>query len=145
MSKRNMKLDERLSAQPRLFDTEVQEGLFDISLGFRQCLSRTMHGCKKDRYSISAEVSRLTKSSFSKDMLDKYVASDPAYGLRAESLTAVCYSIGSLEPFRYLLEPLGSDVLNPEDRELVRLARLEEEKRELDAEIMRLRVRRGIR
>lgn len=145
MSKRNMKLDERLSAQASLFDTDVAEGMFDISLGFRQCLSRTIHGSGKDRYHVAAEVSRLTRSSVSKEMLDKYTGSDTAYGMRAEALPALCHSIGSLEPFRYLLDPLGSDVLNPEDRDLVRLARLEEEKRRLDMEIMSLRQKRGIR
>lgn len=143
--KRNQKLDERLSAQACLFDTEVSEGTFDISLGFRQCLSRTMRDCGKDRYHIAAEVSRLTSSSVSKEMLDKYTGSDTAYGMRAEVLPAVCHSIGSLDPFRYLLDPLGSDVLNPEDRDLVRLARLEEEKRKLDVEIAQLRAKRGIR
>jgi hypothetical protein len=145
MSKRNQKLDERLSAQTSLFDTEPPEGMFDVSLGFRQCLSRTIHGSGKDRYHISAEVSRLTRSSISKDMLDKYTGSDTAYGMRAEVLPAVCHSLGSLEPFRYLLDPLGSDVLNPEDRDLVRLARLEEDKRRIDMEIMSLRQKRGIR
>ncbi|MDD2319138.1 MAG: hypothetical protein PHO83_03705 [Geobacteraceae bacterium] len=145
MSKRNTKLDESLSVQKLLFDTEVAEGIFDISLGFRQCLSRTIHSCRKDRYQIAGEVSRLTQGSFSKDMLDKYTGSDTSYGIRAEALPAVCHTLGSLEPFRYLLEPLGSDVLNPEDRDLVRLARLEEQKRNLDAEIMQLRAKRGIR
>jgi len=146
--KRNQKLDERLSAQTNLFDTGVVEGMFDVSLGFRQCLSRTMHDCAKqgkDRYHIAAEVSRLTRSSVSKESLDKYCGSDLSYGMRAEQLTAVCHSIGSLEPFRYLLDPLGSDVLNPEDLDLVRLARLEEDKRKLDVEIAQLRAKRGIR
>lgn len=143
--KRNQKLDDRLSAQTCLFDTEVSEGLFDISLGFRQCLSRSIRDCGKDRYHIAAEMSRLTSSSVSKEMLDKYTGSDTAYGMRAEVLPAICHSIGSLDPFRYLLEPLGSDVLNPEDRDLVQLARLQEQKQKLEIEIARLSAKRGIR
>jgi hypothetical protein len=145
MSKRHAKFDESLSKQKLLFDTDVEEGAFDITLGFRQCLSRAIRECNKDRYQIAGEVSRLLRDSVSKEMLDKYTASDPSYGMRAEALPAVCHVLGSLEPFRYLLEPLGSDVLNPEDRDLIRLARLEEQKRNLDAEIMQLRAKRGIR
>ena len=81
MSKRSAKTDSRMSAQRDLFDTGLEEGALDVSLGFRQCLSREISACGKDRYHVAAEVSRLIKASFSKDMLDKYTSSDPSYGL----------------------------------------------------------------
>lgn len=145
MSKRTTKTDSRLSSQRDLFDTGMEEGALEISLGFRQCLSRSIHGCGKDRYLVAAEVSRLTKSNFSKDMLDKYTSSDPAYGLRAEVLTALCQVIGNMEPFRYLLEPLGYDLIGPDDAKFLKLAKLEEQRRALDLEIQQLRSKCGIR
>lgn len=144
MSKRKQQKGYSSSGQQGLFDTGLEEGALDISLGFRQCLSRTISASGKDRYHIAAEVSRLTKSNFSKDMLDKYTGSDASYGIRAEVLTALCYVLGSMEPFRYLLEPLDADVLNPEDKDMVKLARLQEKRKEIDLEIMELSRKRGL-
>lgn len=144
MSKRKQQAGYSTSAQQNLFDTVMEEGAFDISLGFRQCLSRSISTCGKDRYHVSAEVSRLTRSNFSKDMLDKYTSSDASYAIRAEVLTALCYVTGSMEPFRYLLEPLEADVLMPEDRDLVELARLHEQKKSLDTRIMEISRKRGL-
>lgn len=145
MSNHNHKKHPTISAQPDLFDTSLAEGTFDISLGFRQTLSRAIHNCGKDRFHVAAEVARLTSSNFSKDMLDKYTSSAPEYGIRAEVLTALCHVIGSMEPFRYLLEPLDADVLNPEDKDLVRLARLTEQRLTIDNEINQLRSKRGLK
>lgn len=144
MSKRRLQTGYGASAQQALFDTGVEEGALDISLGFRQCLSRTLSACGKDRYHVAAEVSRLTRTNFSKDMLDKYTSSAAEYGMRAEVLTALCYVAGSMEPFRYLLEPLDADVLLPEDRDLVELARLHEQKKTLDTRIMEISRKRGL-
>jgi hypothetical protein len=145
MSNHLHKRHQPTSAQRDLFDTTLAEGTFDISLGFRQCLSRSIHNCGKDRYQIAGEVARLTSSNFSKDMLDKYTSSDSSYGLRAEVLTALCYVIGCMEPFRYLLEPVDHDVLNPEDKDLVKLARLTEQRLTIDNEINQLRSKRGLK
>jgi len=138
MSNIKRKTGHSTSAQQSLFDTGLEEGAFDISLGFRQCLSRAISGCGKDRYHIAAEVSRLTRSNFSKDMLDKYTSSDASYGIRAEVLTALCHVMNTLEPFRYLLEPLGSDVLDPADRELMELTRIQEQIKKLESEKLRI-------
>jgi len=145
MSKRHSLQDNLLSRQPGLFPTEIAEGSLDIELGFRQNLSRLMHSCGKDRYQIAGEVSRLMRRDLTKDMLDKCVGSDTAYALRVGALPAVCQVVGSLEPFRYLVEPLGADIVNPEDRDLYRLARLEEQRRHLELEINNLRSKCGIR
>jgi hypothetical protein len=145
MSKRTLVKANGLSGQQGLFDTGVIEGGLDIALGFRQCLSRSIHRSGKDRYLIAAEISQACKRDMTKDMLDKYTSSDPAYGMRAEVLTAFCHSVGTLEPFRYLLEALGADVINPEDRKFLHLARLEDERRRLDGEIQNLRAQCGIK
>lgn len=137
--------DKALSGQRGLFDSGLSEGALDIGLGLRQCLSRTITESRLDRYFIAAEISRLTKSTVSKEMLDKYTSSNPDYCIRCEILTAFCQVVGSLEPFRYLLEPLGSDVLNPEDKDLIEMARLQEEERKIQTRIMQIRAKRGLK
>lgn len=145
MAKISTVKDKGLSGQRDLFDSGLSEGALDIGLGLRQCLSRAISDCKLDRYSIAAEISRLTKSTVSKEMLDKYTSSNPDYCIRCEILTAFCYVVGSFEPFRYLLEPLGSDVLKPEDKDLIELARLQEEERLIQGRIMQIRAKRGLK
>lgn len=146
MAKRTTKITMGMSMQQELFSGGMQEGALDIDLGFRQCLARAMgNGVNKDRYEIAAKMSRLMQSSISKETLDKYAASDPANGLRAAALTALCYVCGTFEPFQYLLEPLGSDVLNPQDRDLIRLARLQEQKRIIEQEMQQIQSKRGLK
>jgi len=145
MSKKIAGKDKGLSGQHGLFDTGLSEGALDIGLGLRQCLSRAISDSGLDRYRISSEISRLTGSSISKEMLDKYTSSNPDYCIRSETLTAFCHVVGSFEPFRYLLEPLGSDVLNPDDRDLIELARLQEQERVIQVKIMGIRQKRGLK
>lgn len=145
MSNRARKADKGMSGQPVLFDSELSEGMLDVSLGFKQCLSRAISISGKDRYQIGAEISRATQRDISREMLDKYTSSDPAYRLPAEILPAFCHVTVTLEPFRYLLDPLGSDVLNPADKDLIELARLQEEERKIQTRIMQIRVNRGIK
>jgi hypothetical protein len=145
MSKRLVGVDKGLSNQGGLFDTGFGEGAFDVSLGLRQCFSREITASRLDRYRVAAELSRLTKSTISKEMLDKFTGSDPAYGMRAEVLTAFCAILGTLEPFSYLLEPLGCDVLTEADKDLVELARLQEQEKAIQMKIMSIRQKRNLK
>jgi len=145
MSNRNHKRDEGLSMQPDLFGEGPVEGALDIHLGFRQCLSRSMHDSSKDRYQGAAEMSRLMRASISKETLDKCAASDPSHGLRAEALTSFCYVYNTYEPFQYLLEPLAAEVVTAVEMKYLKLARLEEQKRKLETEIQIIRSQCGIK
>lgn len=145
MSKKHHTPDGSASRQGALFDITMPEGTFDIALGFRQTLSRSMHNSGKDRYQIAAEVSRLMQRDLSKEMLDKVCGSDPAYALRAEALPAICHVIDCVEPLRYLVEPSGWDLISPEDKDLVELARLIEQERTISQRIMTLRAKRGLK
>ena len=145
MSKATRKIDKSISGQQGLFDTGLAEGSLDISLGFRQGLSRAITECKKDRYQIAAEISRLTMRDMTKEMLDKYTSSDQAYRFPAEALTAFCHVTGCVEPVNYLMVPLGMGVIGPTEMKFVKLSRLEEYKRTLETEIMQLRSQCGIK
>lgn len=145
MAKRTTKIDTHTAMLPGLIDSLTVEGAFDVDLGHRQCLSRAMSACGKDRYQIASDMSRLMKTTITKEMLDKYSASNPDNGMRASALTAFCFVTDTFEPFQYLLGPLGSDVLNPQDRDLIRLARLQEQKRLIEQEMQQIQSKRGLK
>jgi len=145
MSKRKVQTEKGISKQGALFDSGMSEGSLDIILGLKQLMSRLISASGKDRYIIAAEISRLTLRDLSKEMLDKITSSDPAY--RPDAVMTVAFSqvCGSLEPFHYLLEPLGAEVVTAADMKFLKLARLEEQRRQLEAEIMRVRTQCGIK
>ena len=143
MSKRQPEIDSSLSKQQQLFDTDLAEGGLDIVLGLKQLLSRLLQGF--DRYLVAAQISKATLKDISKDSLDKLLSSNPDYQPSAVQVVAICKIVDSLEPFRYLLDPLDSDVLNPEDRDLIELARLQEQERVIKAKMDQIRAKRGLR
>lgn len=145
MSKSKNVLQSFLSEQGNLFDSKIIEGSLDLSLIFRDSLSKALRGSKDSRWQIAAKISELTGHNITKDMLDKYTSSNLDYGFRAEDLTAFCAVTGSIDPVRVLLEPLGCDVLTPDDAGYVRLAKLERENVKLIGEISRLRIHLGIK
>jgi hypothetical protein len=135
--------DTSISKQLKLIDSGVDEGSFDIVLGLKQTLSRDLKGF--DRYLVAAQISKATLKQISKDTLDKKLSSDPDYQPGMVETAVICYLTGSLEPFRYVLEHLGSDVLNPEDRDLIELARLQEQERIIKAKMDAIRAKRGLK
>ena len=145
MSKRKSLIDTGLSKQQQLFDTDMSEGELDILLGLKQLMSRQIAASKLDRYDIAAGISRLTLRDCTKDMLDKLTSSDPAYEPGVVRLAAFCRVTGNLDPFRYVLEPLGAEIVNPEDVKFLKLARLEEQRRKLEQEIQHVRAQCGIK
>lgn len=145
MAKRTAKISRGMAAQQELFSVGMAEGELDIDLGHRQVLSRAMSDSGKDRYQIAAEMSRLMKASITKEMLDKYAASDPANGIRGAMLTAFCMVTNTFEPIRYLLEPLGADILPPEDQPLIEWARLTRERETIERRLQEIEAKNGIR
>jgi len=142
MSKRQHKNATAISEQMALIDTDLPEGSLDISLGIKQTLSRSLQGY--DRWLVAAHISRATNKDISKDMLDKILSSDPAYQPSFLVVTAIAAITADLETFRYGLEPLGSDVLDPADRDLIEVARIQEKIKMLEAEKMRILKTRGL-
>lgn len=145
MSNRNKKLHTVLSGQGDLFDTEISEGALDLSLIFRDSLTKALSACKDSRYQVAAKISEFTRRNLSKDMLDKFTSANLDYGFRAEELTAFAAVTRSLEPFRVLLAPLNCDVATPEDNTLLKLARLTQQRNHLSVEITRLETQLGIK
>lgn len=143
MSKRTLKVDNSMSKQQALFDTDLAEGSLDIVLGLKQLLSRLLQGY--DRYLVAAQISKATLKDISKDSLDKLLSSNPDYQPSAVQVVAIAKIVDSLEPFRYLLDPLDSDVLNPDDRDLIELARLQEQERIIKAKMDQIRSKRGLK
>lgn len=145
MANRKAKNDTGLSKQASLFDTGVSEGQLDILLGVKQLMSRQISTSGMDRYDIAAQISRLTRRDCTKDMLDKYTSSNLEYEPGILRFTAFCVATGGLEPMNYVLDPVGSAVINPSDRDLLRLAQLAEQKRTIELEMQSIQAKRGIR
>lgn len=145
MSKRRSQIDTGLSNQGNLFDTGGSEGLFDVLLGLKQLMSKQITASGQDRYDIAASVSRMTLRDMSKDMLDKLTSSDPAYEPGVLKLAAFCVSTGSFAPFSYVLNVVNRDVIDPANRDLLRLAQLAEQKRTIELEMQQIQVKRGIK
>ena len=143
MANRKAITDKGVSKQQGLFDTGPAEGSLDIVLGLKQLLSRLLKG--HDRYLVAAQIGKATLKEVSKDTLDKMLSSDPAYQPSAIQIVAICMITGSLEPFRYLLEPLEADVLPPEDRDLIEYARLQQQERVIKTRMDQIRSKRGWR
>lgn len=143
MSKKHHGIDMTVSSQMALIDTGLAEGSLDLCLGLKQLLSSQIH--KIDRYLVAAYVSRATRKEITKEMLDKYLSSNPDYQPSALLVTAIAAITGNLKAFQYLLEPLGSDVLDPADRDLIELARLQEQVKAIETKIMTIRQRRNLK
>lgn len=142
MVKKNRKIDTGISGQLALIDTGLAEGSFDYSLGLKQMLSSELHGM--DRWMIAAQLSKSTGVEISKETLDKRLSSDQAYQMYAIHMSPICAIRGNLNPYTYLLKPLGSDVLDPADRDLIEVARIQEKIKILEAEKMRILKTRGL-
>lgn len=143
MAKRTQRIDSSMSKQQMLFDSGLAEGSLDIVLGLKQLLSRLLQGY--DRYLVAAQISKATLKDISKDSLDKLLSSNTDYQPSAVQVVAIAKITGSLDPIKYLAEPLGGYVLPPEDGDLVEMARLQEERRKIEQRLQQLQARRGIR
>lgn len=144
MAKTKAAVDSSVSKQQGLFDSGPAEGSLDIVLGLKQLLSRMLRG--HDRYLVAAQISKATLKEISKDSLDKMLSSDPAYQPSAIQVVAICKICGdNIEPFQYLLEPLGGSALSADDYDLVEMARLQEEERKIKARMNVLLSKRGLK
>jgi hypothetical protein len=141
----NKSLDSTLSVQESLFDIPIAEGALDLSMTFRDTLSRSLTACKDSRYQVAAKISELTKRNMSKDMLDKYTSSNVNYELKAVDLPAFCAVCRTIEPLRALVTPLDCDVVNPEDSKQLKLAKLLQQQKTLAMEIARTEIELGVR
>ena len=135
--------DTSVSKQQVLFDTNLEEGSFDIALGLKQQLSRDLKGF--DRYMVAAQISKAMLKDISKDTLDKKLSSNPDYQPGLIETAVICKITGSLEPFKYVLEYLDSDVLNPEDHDLLELTRLQQQERIIKDKMNKILSRRGFK
>jgi len=145
MSKKQKVLNGPLSKQCTLFDSGISEGALDVDMSFRDMLTRLMRGHSESRYQIAGKISELTCRNVSKDMLDKWTSSNQDYAPRATDLAAICAVLGSIEPAQILIAPLGCEIIEPKDSELLRLVKLRQKRAQLDAEIESLERKAGMR
>ncbi len=145
MSKSKNVLHTPLSKQGDLFDTIMPEGSLDVSLSFRDCLTKAFTRCKESRFVIAARISELSGKEISKDILDKCTSSNLDYGLRAEHVPAACYIAKTVDPIRILAAAVAGEVVTSDEADYVRLGRLLQEDQQRQIEIARLRLKIGIK
>lgn len=145
MSKTKKDLHIGTPDQGSLFDSDLEAGTLNVSLAFRDKLSKAITKCRYSTWQVAALISRLSGHNVSEDMLNKIKASDPAYALRAEDLPAVLYVTQSLEPARVIVEAIGGTVSDHNESKFVKLARLEHDNARLQGEIIKLKTELGIR
>jgi hypothetical protein len=124
-------------------ETRYPEGSLNLSIAFRNSLAQAIKSTTRSRWEISGHISELLGRNISKDMLDKYTSSCLDTAFRAEELTAFCVATDSIEPIKALIEPLGYELIGPDQADLIRLYKLEQQKSDLEAEIARLKAGKG--
>lgn len=145
MSKRTKTNDMGLSRQQDLFEGGVEVGELDILFDLKQMMSRLVGDNTKDRFQVTHDMSLALNRTVSKEMLDKYTSSDMDYEIGAVKLAAFCRAVNSHAPFSLLLGPLGCEVVTAADMKYLKLARLEEQQRQIQLEIHTLRTQCGIK
>jgi hypothetical protein len=145
MSKSKKVLHSGLSNQGSLFDAEIVEGALDVDLALRDALTKALSACRDSRYQVAAKMSELTRHNTSKDMLDKYTSSNPDYDLKAKDLAAFCAVTGSLGPLRAIIEPLGCEIVCPEDGKLLKLVKKKQELDRMAADVAVLERETGVK
>ncbi len=122
----------------------MQEGLkgrdFQVSMRFREALSEAIKNSPYSREQIVAMVFGMTGVKISKHILDSMTApSKKDYRFPAEILPAFCFITGDFEPLRILVETAGFEMIGEDEARVLKIARLEERKREIEEEIRRLK------
>lgn len=115
-----------------------------VTIPFRQALSEAIENSGKSRHLIVCEINEASDRELSKAMLDKYTSSNFDYSFPSELLPLFCKVTGTDKPFRVLLGEIGCGLQSPADRDRVKIARLKDEARRIEAKIERLQIKNGI-
>ena len=115
----------------------MQEGLkgkdFQVSMRFREALSEAIKNSSYSREQIVAMIFGMTGVKISKHILDSMTApSKKDYRFPAEILPAFCFITGDFEPLRILVETAGFEMIGEDEARVLKIARLEERKREIE-------------
>lgn len=145
MSNRGSKNDKKLSAQLQLFSEDLSVGSLEhLSLGIKQRMSKMLNG--QDRYIVAAIIGRVTGIEVKGSTFEKILSSDPAYQPTAVQMFACCALAHKYDPVDFALQEIGgAQVVTAEDMKYLRLARLEEKRRELEQEIQQVRAQCGLK
>ena len=141
MSKSKKELTEILSNQADLFGgTDPEPGSLDIQQEICNAFSKAISRSKKSRYQIAAEMSELVGKEITKSMLDSWTAeSHHEHRFPCEFLPAFCVVCNDYNPLRILGRHCRCEVLESKDAIYARLAMLEKQRSELEAESQKLK------
>lgn len=122
----------------RTDDDEV--GRLNVGFELRQALGATLQGVRlasrRDRFAIAADVSRLSGSDVTKNMLDRYAApSTEQWRFPAELVPALVVATGDRRVLALLARAAGLTVITDAERRLVEIGRAYLEKTRAEARL----------
>ena len=113
---------------------------FKISLKFRTAIADAIRKSRYSREEIVALIYGMTGLKVSKSILDQMTAASKVqYRFPAEVLPALCEITQDWEPLRILVEASGFEMVDQQEAKKLKIMRLEEEKRNIENEIERLK------
>jgi hypothetical protein len=111
-----------------------------VSLKFRSAIAESIRKSRYTREEIVALLYGMTGLKISKSILDQMTAASKVqYRFPAEILPALCEVTQDFEPLRILAESCGFEMVDQQDARKLKIMRLEEEKRNIEEEIERLK------
>lgn len=117
-------------------------GGMDYGLELRHLISETLKNCPKDRFTVAAEMSRLTGKEISKTMLDSWSAeSREAWRFPYEFSPAFEVATGTYVLTEFMARKRSCKVYAGEDLYAAELGKLETLKSEINSKIKLLRQR----
>jgi hypothetical protein len=141
------KSEKKLSPQITRFETPLSDGELAAGLLLKSALNKSLYvwlrtSPTNSRYTVAAELSRLTGRDIIKNTIDQDVAeSKEEYRLPAELLAAWCFITRSFEPITIFTAPFGYHLLSPEEWDRIELARLLEEQARIEGKIQKAKAR----
>lgn len=118
---------------PSAQEENVSPGSLNIDATLREMISHSLRKSKLDRYGVAAEMSRQIGQDISKAMLDAYSAtSKGCHRLPCQFLPAFILATGDVSILAMLCQKTGGFFVPGENVLVLQLARLQEEKLELD-------------
>lgn len=119
--------------QLALFETPPLDPSARVKAAMKEALDQT----PLSRIEVVEDINRLARAEglttngrrkeVTEALLDKWVAPSAANDVPIKYLPIFCYVTGSLDPLVALAAPLGASVIDRDDAELLRLAKIEEE------------------
>lgn len=107
----------------------------------KEAMRQALKGCPLSREQVVDRMNGLARAdglatngkakAATADMLDKWVADSGEHLIPWKLLPIFCHVVGDLSPLRALVAPLGADIIDVNEKKLLKLARADREIKKL--------------